>query len=145
MYNSGVARVPCARGLRTILMSPLTKLLSLKWKIGAEEVKVEHLLLVILFFFNSNIKRISARNGRQNCNSSNVRVWVWILSRYGGRKRFGVGVLYAWRFLQFFQQIRIFKLILGLGPNLFVKVPRPGDSEGTFSVFESSCHLLLPV
>jgi len=29
--------------------------------------------------------------------------------------------------------------------NLFVKVPRPGDSEGTLSVFELSCHLLLPV
>jgi len=29
--------------------------------------------------------------------------------------------------------------------HLFVTVPRPGDSEGTFSVFESSCHLLLPV
>jgi len=28
---------------------------------------------------------------------------------------------------------------------LFVKVPRPGDSEETFSVFESSCHLLQPV
>jgi len=27
---------------------------------------------------------------------------------------------------------------LGLGPHLFVKVPRPGDSEVTFSVFESS-------
>jgi len=26
-----------------------------------------------------------------------------------------------------------------------VKVPRPGDSEATFSGFESSCHLLLPV
>jgi len=26
----------------------------------------------------------------------------------------------------------------------FVKLPRPGDSEKTFSVFESSCHLLLP-
>jgi len=24
-------------------------------------------------------------------------------------------------------------------------VPRPGDSEGTFTVFDSSCHLLLPV
>jgi len=34
---------------------------------------------------------------------------------------------------------------LGLGPHLFVKVPRPGDSEVTFAVFESSCHLLLPV
>jgi len=29
--------------------------------------------------------------------------------------------------------------------HLFVKVPRLGNSEGTFSVFESSCHLLLPV
>jgi len=29
--------------------------------------------------------------------------------------------------------------------HLFVKVPLPGDSEGTFSVFQSSCHLLLPV
>jgi len=28
---------------------------------------------------------------------------------------------------------------------LFVKVPRPGDSEGTSSVFESSCHLLQSV
>jgi len=33
--------------------------------------------------------------------------------------------------------------LLGLGTHLFVKVPRPGDSEVTFSVFESSCHLLL--
>jgi len=32
-----------------------------------------------------------------------------------------------------------------LGIHLIVKVPRPGDSEMTFSVFESSCHLLLPV
>jgi len=29
--------------------------------------------------------------------------------------------------------------------HIFVKVPRPGDSERTFSVFESICHLLLPV
>jgi len=29
---------------------------------------------------------------------------------------------------------------LGLG-NLFVKVPRPGDGQGTFSGFESSYHL----
>jgi len=29
--------------------------------------------------------------------------------------------------------------------SIFVMVPRIGDSEGTFSVFESSCHLLLPV
>jgi len=33
---------------------------------------------------------------------------------------------------------------IGLGTHLFVKVPRPGDSEVTFLVFESSCHLLLP-
>jgi len=26
-----------------------------------------------------------------------------------------------------------------------VKVPRPGNSERIFAVFESSCHLLLPV
>jgi len=32
-----------------------------------------------------------------------------------------------------------------LGPHLFVKVSRPGDSEVTFAVIESSCHLLLPV
>jgi len=31
-----------------------------------------------------------------------------------------------------------------LGTHLFVRVPRPGDSEVTFLVFESSCHLLLP-
>jgi len=34
---------------------------------------------------------------------------------------------------------------LGLGTHLFDKVPRPGDSAVTFEVFESSCHLLLPV
>jgi len=28
---------------------------------------------------------------------------------------------------------------------LFVKVIRPRDTEGAFSVFESSCYLLLPV
>jgi len=28
---------------------------------------------------------------------------------------------------------------------LFVKEPRLGDSEGTFSVFDSNCHLWLPV
>jgi len=28
---------------------------------------------------------------------------------------------------------------------LFVKVPQPGDSEVNFSVFESSCRMLLPV
>jgi len=37
--------------------------------------------------------------------------------------------------------------LLGLGTHNFVKVPRPRDSEGQgpFSVFESSCHLLLPI
>jgi len=34
---------------------------------------------------------------------------------------------------------------LGLDTYLYVKVPLPGDSKGTFSVFQSSCHLLLPV
>jgi len=29
--------------------------------------------------------------------------------------------------------------------HLFVKIPRPRDSKMTFAVFESSCHLLLPV
>jgi len=29
--------------------------------------------------------------------------------------------------------------------HLYNKVPRPGNSKGTISVFESSCHLLLPV
>jgi len=31
------------------------------------------------------------------------------------------------------------------GTHLFVKVPWAGDSEMTFLVFESSCHLFLPV
>jgi len=35
--------------------------------------------------------------------------------------------------------------MVGLGTHLSVKVPRPGDSEVTFSVFGSSCLLLLPV
>jgi len=34
---------------------------------------------------------------------------------------------------------------IALGTHLIVKVPRPGNSEGTFLVVESSCHLLLPV
>jgi len=34
---------------------------------------------------------------------------------------------------------------LGLGTHLFINTLRPRNSEGTFSVFESSCHLLLPV
>jgi len=38
------------------------------------------------------------------------------------------------------------RLKVGLvGTHLFVKVPRPRDSEVTFSVFKSSCHLLLSV
>jgi len=36
-------------------------------------------------------------------------------------------------------------MIIGIGTHLFVKVPRPGNSKVTFSAFESSCHLLLPV
>jgi len=35
--------------------------------------------------------------------------------------------------------------VLGIGTHLFVKVPRPGESEVTFLIFESTCHLLLPV
>jgi len=35
--------------------------------------------------------------------------------------------------------------MVSLGTHLFVKVSRPGDSELTFAVFESSCHLLLLV
>jgi len=38
---------------------------------------------------------------------------------------------------------RIF--VVGLGTHLFAMVPRPGDSEVTFSVFESSYDILLPV
>jgi len=30
----------------------------------------------------------------------------------------------------------------GLSIHLFIKAPRPGDSEGTFSVPWASCHLL---
>jgi len=39
----------------------------------------------------------------------------------------------------------LFILSACLDTHLFVKVSRSGDSEITFSVFESSCHLLLPV
>jgi len=35
--------------------------------------------------------------------------------------------------------------MLSLAIHLFVKVPRPGFSEGTYSVFELTCHLLLLV
>jgi len=31
-----------------------------------------------------------------------------------------------------------------LDTHLFAKIRQPRDSEGTFSVFESNCHLLLP-
>jgi len=42
--------------------------------------------------------------------------------------------------------VRLYLVLgLGLSNHLFVKVPRPEDGEGTFLVFESSCHLLLPV
>jgi len=34
-----------------------------------------------------------------------------------------------------------FRECISLGPHLFVKVPRPGDREVTFAVFESSCHV----
>jgi len=42
----------------------------------------------------------------------------------------------------FFTVVYLIFLVLS---HLFVKVPRPGDSKVTFSVFESSYHLLLPV
>jgi len=46
-----------------------------------------------------------------------------------------VGWLHRWYFLN-----------LSLGTCSFIcQVPRPGDSEWTFSDFESSCHLLLPI
>jgi len=34
---------------------------------------------------------------------------------------------------------------IDLCTHLFVKVSQPGDSKVTFSIFESSCHVLLPV
>jgi len=46
-----------------------------------------------------------------------------------------------WRSLHWLPQVKF----LSLGPHLFLKVLRPGDSEVTFSVFKSSCPLLLPV
>jgi len=36
-------------------------------------------------------------------------------------------------------------VVLGIGNHLFVKVPRPEDSEVTFSVFESSCDLAVTI
>jgi len=38
--------------------------------------------------------------------------------------------------------LSLYRAILCVQNNLFVKVPRPGNSEVIFSVFESSCHLL---
>jgi len=35
-----------------------------------------------------------------------------------------------------------FDIFLGLGTHLFVKIPRPGDSEVTFSVFQSIFNFL---
>jgi len=43
------------------------------------------------------------------------------------------------------QGAKKFQGVLGLGTHLFVKIPQPGVSEVTFSVIESSCHLLLRV
>jgi len=37
------------------------------------------------------------------------------------------------------------QFFLGFDTHLFVKVLRPGVSKGTFSVFESNCHMSLPV
>jgi len=42
-------------------------------------------------------------------------------------------------------QVLLLLLTVVLGTRLFVKIPRPGESEVTFSDFESSCHLLLQV
>jgi len=44
-----------------------------------------------------------------------------------------------------FPKISVLPVSLILPFHLFVKVPRPGVSEVTFSVFESSCYLTLPV
>jgi len=42
-------------------------------------------------------------------------------------------------------QSLVITLLCNSFARLFVKVPRPGDSEVTFAIFTSSCHLLLPV
>jgi len=48
--------------------------------------------------------------------------------------------------MEIFQYITVIGLVnLGLGSHLFVKVPRPKDSEVTILVFELSCYLLLLV
>jgi len=54
-------------------------------------------------------------------------------------------IVYFVGFSSFIEQYMAGLLYLGLGTHLFVKVPRPRDSEMTFSIFESSCHLFLPV
>jgi len=35
--------------------------------------------------------------------------------------------------------------LVGFRYSFICQVPRPGDSEVTFAVFQSSCYLLLPV
>jgi len=35
---------------------------------------------------------------------------------------------------------RPWSMLLGIDTHLFVKVPGPGDSKGTLSIFESSCQ-----
>jgi len=48
--------------------------------------------------------------------------------------------------MSFFNTVSaLFSLVIGLGTHLFVKVPQPEDCKETFSVFKSSCHLLLLV
>jgi len=44
-------------------------------------------------------------------------------------------VIVPFHFKDHFKMCDVFDI--GLGTHLFVKVPRPGDSEVTFSVFES--------
>jgi len=46
------------------------------------------------------------------------------------------------RLLLFFSLIKKYFVCFA---RLFAKLPRPADSEVTIAVFESSCHLLLPV
>jgi len=33
-------------------------------------------------------------------------------------------------------------VLVGLSSHLFVKIPRPGNNEVTFSIFESNCQML---
>jgi len=39
----------------------------------------------------------------------------------------------------------LYLTLLRFRSHLFVKIPQPGDSEVTYSVFKSSSYLLLPV